>query len=86
MKAVVLYHSAPDVLETAPVHFPAHKARVDQFQTAGELLMVGTFGDVVKHGSMAIFASREGAEAFVAADPFVLEGVVTSYEIRDWNA
>jgi uncharacterized protein YciI len=86
MKAVVLYHSAPDVLKKAPIHFPAHKARVDQFETSGQLLMVGTFGDVVKQGSMAIFASREGAEAFVAADPFVLEGVVASYEIRDWNA
>jgi hypothetical protein len=25
------------------------------------------------------------AEAFVADDLFVLEGVVRSYEIRDWN-
>jgi uncharacterized protein YciI len=86
VKAVVLYHSAPDVLEKAPIHFPAHRARLDEFAASGKLLMVGTFGDPVKQGSMAIFDSREGAEAFVAADPFVLEGVVASYEIRDWNA
>src|SRR5689334_16236715 len=32
MKAVLLYHSTPDVLEKAPLHFAAHKARVDAFQ------------------------------------------------------
>jgi uncharacterized protein YciI len=25
------------------------------------------------------------AEAFVTEDPFVLEGVVRSWQIRDWN-
>lgn len=34
---------------------------------------------------MAIFRSREAAEAFVEQDPFVLEGLVKSYVIRDWN-
>jgi uncharacterized protein YciI len=34
---------------------------------------------------MAIFRSREAAEEFAAADPFVLEGVVRSYEVRGWN-
>lgn len=86
MKAVILYTSAPDVLETAPIHFPAHKARLDEFAARGELLMVGTFGDPVNQGSMAIFTDRAAAEAFVEGDPFVLHGVVASYEIRDWNA
>jgi len=29
--------------------------------------------------------TREAAEAFVKVDPFVLEGLVKSYVIRDWN-
>jgi uncharacterized protein YciI len=86
MKAVVLYTSADDVASKAPLHFPAHRARLDEFEARGELLMVGTFGDPQAQGSMAIFGSRDGAEAFVAGDPFVLNGVVASYEIRDWNA
>jgi uncharacterized protein YciI len=84
-RAVVLYASSPDVLELAPVHFPAHKARLDEFAAAGTLVGVGTFGDPVTQGSMAIFTSRAAAEAFVAEDPFVLNGVVASYEIRDWD-
>jgi uncharacterized protein len=34
---------------------------------------------------MGIFATRAAAEAFVRGDPFVLEGVVRRWEIRDWN-
>jgi uncharacterized protein YciI len=86
MKAVVLYESADDVLTRAPAHFPAHRARLDEFEAAGTLLLVGTFGDPQGQGSMAIFTTREAAEAFVAGDPFVREGVVRSYEIRDWDA
>jgi uncharacterized protein YciI len=47
--------------------------------------MVGTFGDPQEEGSMAIFRTREAAEEFVAGDPFVRNGVVRGYEIRDWN-
>ena len=86
MKAVVFYESADDVASKAPAHFPAHRARLDEFEARGELLMVGTFADPQTQGSMAIFNSRAGAEEFVREDPFVLNGVVRSYEIRDWNA
>ena len=37
------------------------------------------------HWARAIFASREGAEEFIAGDPFVLEGVVRSWQIREWS-
>jgi uncharacterized protein YciI len=84
-RAVVLYTSAPDVLTKAPAHFPAHKARLDEFHARGELLLVGTFGDPQAQGSMAIFTTRAAAEAFVADDPFVVNGVVSAHELRDWN-
>jgi uncharacterized protein len=73
------------VMSKAPAHFPAHSARIAEFHERGDLLMVGTFGDPQTQGSMAIFASREAAEEFVRDDPFVINGVVRSYEIREWN-
>jgi len=85
MRYVVLYESAPDVASKAPPHFPAHKARLDEFHARGELLLVGTFGDPQNEGSMAIFATREGAEEFVKDDPFVLNGVVAKWHLREWN-
>jgi hypothetical protein len=36
-------------------------------------------------GNMAIFRTRASAEAFVAQDPFVLEGLVKSVVIREWH-
>ena len=85
MKYVLFYSPAEDVLAKAPRHFPEHQNRIGEFHTRGDILMVGTFGDPVNQGSMAIFPTREAAEAFVAGDPFVLEGVVRSYEIREWD-
>jgi len=73
------------VASRAPAQFPAHKARLDEFHARGDLLMVGTFGDPQTQGSMAIFRTREAAEEFAREDPFVLNGVVARYEIRDWD-
>jgi uncharacterized protein YciI len=85
VKYVVFYTSADDVRAKAPAHFPAHRRRLDDFHARGDLLMVGTFGDPQEQGSMAIFRTRSSAEEFVAGDPFVRNGVVSRYEIRDWD-
>jgi uncharacterized protein len=85
MKYVLLYESAQDVATNAPPHFPAHKARLDAFHARGDLLMVGTFGDPQTQGSMSVFASRAAAEEFAQGDPFVLNGVVKGWEVRDWD-
>lgn len=85
MKYVMFYESADDVASKAPAHFPAHAARLDEFHKAGTLLMVGTFGDPQEEGSMSIFTTREAAEEFAKGDPFVLNGVVRNWYIREWN-
>jgi uncharacterized protein YciI len=84
-KYVLLYESGDDVQTRAPQHLPAHSARIGEFQQRGDILMVGTFGDPQREGSMAIFPTREAAEAFVAEDPFVLHGVVRGWQLRTWN-
>ncbi len=85
MKYVVFYDSADDVGSKAPAHFPAHSARLQEFHARGTLLLVGTFGSPQEEGSMAVFSSREAAEEFVKGDPFVLNGVVRDWHIREWN-
>jgi len=82
---VLLYTSADDVVSRAPAHFPAHRARLDEFHGRGVLLAVGTFGDPQEQGSMAIFTTREAADEFARDDPFVLGGVVSAWEVREWN-
>ena len=41
MKYLMTYHAAPDFLPKAREHGPAHRARLHEFQTRGELLMAG---------------------------------------------
>jgi uncharacterized protein YciI len=84
-KYVVLYESADDVRSKAPAHFAAHRARWREFADRGELLMIGTFANPQEEGSMGIFTTREAAEAFVTGDPFVLNGVVKNWLIREWH-
>ncbi len=82
---VLFYESADDVATKAPPVFPAHRARLQAYKAQGELLLVGTFADPQADGSMAVFATREGAEAFAAGDPFVIEGVVRSWTVKEWR-
>ena len=85
MKYVLFYESADDVLSKAPAHFAAHSARADDFHARGTLLMLGTFANPQDEGAMAIFTTRDAAEEFVEGDPFVVNGVVRSWHIREWN-
>jgi len=32
-----------------------------------------------------VFGTRQAAEEFAAGDPFVLNGVVSGWTIREWN-
>ncbi len=84
MKYVLLYESADDVLAKAPAHFAAHSARGDEFHERGTLLLYGPFGDP-REGAMAVFTTREAAEEFAKGDPFVLNGVVRSWQVREWD-
>src|SRR5690242_12872802 len=85
---VLLYFSGPDGRARVPEVFPAHHAYTVDFQTArpGELLLTGPFAEPIEGqpGAMNVFTSRAAAEDFVAADPFVTEGVVASWSVRTW--
>ena len=82
MKAVVIGEPSGKSMEEIMKVYPRHKAVVDTFVDRGEVIGIGPFAD---RGNMAIFRTREAAEAFVREDPFALEGLVKSYTIRDWN-
>jgi len=82
MKAVVIGESSGASMEAIMAVYPHHKAVVDTFINIGEVIGIGPFTD---RGNMAIFKTREAAEAFVKQDPFILEGLVKSFVIRDWN-
>lgn len=85
MKYVLLYESAEDVAERAPLQAAAHSRHWHPFRERGELLLIGPFGDPQSQGAMAVFTTREAAEEFARNDPFVVNGVVRSWEVREWD-
>jgi uncharacterized protein len=85
VKYVLFYESAPDVLEKAPLHQAEHGRYMREVQARGDLLMTGPFGNPVEEGAMSIFTSRAAAEECAKSDPFVLNGVVARWYVRDWD-
>ena len=82
MKAVVIGEPSGATMEQIMRVYPRHKVVVDRFVSRGDVIGIGPFADL---GNMGIFRTRAAAEAFVAEDPFILEGLVKSYVIHDWN-
>ena len=82
MKAVIIGEPSGASREAIMAVYPRHKAVVDAFKARGEVIGIGPFADL---GNMAIFRTREAAEEFAKQDPFILEGLIKSFVIRDWN-
>jgi len=82
MKTFVIGEPSGASMDAIMTVFPRHKAVVDRFKARGEVVGIGPFADL---GNMAIFRTRDAAEAFVKEDPFILEGIVKSVAVRDWN-
>ena len=82
MKAVVIGEPSGASREAIMAVYPRHKAIVDKFIARGGVLGIGPF---TGGGNMAIFTTRAEAEAFSREDPFILEGLVKSFAIRDWG-
>jgi uncharacterized protein YciI len=82
MKAIVIGKGSGAGMEAIMAVYPRHKIVVEAFIARGDVIGIGPFKDA--GGNLAIFRSREAAEAFVKQDPFILEGLIASYEIREW--
>jgi len=82
VKTVVIGTSSGKSMDEIMAVYPRHKIVVDAFIERGEVIGIGPFDN---GGNLAIFRTRAAAEEFARTDPFVLEGLVASYEVRDWN-
>ena len=83
MKYVIYYGPANDIGKARAL-FAEHRATWDKYRKDGTLLMIGPFSNP-DDGAMGVFTTREAAHAFIDEDPFVTEGVVSSWRISEWN-
>ena len=84
---LLLFYDVVDdyVKRRAPLR-DEHLALARAAHERGELVMAGAFDDPAD-GAVFVFATDDRAvvEAFVQADPYVREGLVTNHRIRKWN-
>jgi uncharacterized protein YciI len=62
-----------------------HLANIKRWKDEGRLVMGGALGDP-PHGALIVFSVDDAAdiEEFVAADPYVANGVVTDHRVEPW--
>ncbi|PWU23410.1 MAG: hypothetical protein C5B48_08630 [Candidatus Rokuibacteriota bacterium] len=82
MKAVIIGETSGAGREAIMAVYPRHKMVVDKFVARGVVIGIGPFTD---GGNMAIFKTRQEAEAFSKEDPFILEGLIKSFVIKEWR-
>ena len=81
------YPSIVEAMADAPEAIAAHKQRSQAWHEQGKLVMAGAFRDNPEGrlNSMGVLISREAAEEFAKGDPFVLNGKVIRWYVREWN-
>ena len=83
---VLFYDYAENVVEKRAPFRADHLALAREYVDRGEIEMAGAFADPVD-GAAFVFTvdDRSRVEAFVAADPYVANGLVPSWRIREWT-
>lgn len=82
---LLFYYLVPDYLERRPMFRSEHLRLAQSAVAHGELVLAGALADPA---DMAVLLFRgespEVARRFATADPYVREGLVVRWEVREW--
>jgi uncharacterized protein len=86
MHYLLFYDVSPDYIERRGEFRAEHLTLAWQAQARGELILAGALADPVD-GAVLLFRgeSADVVKRFVAADPYVRNGLVTSWRVRLWT-
>ena len=85
MHYMLFYETAPDYLERRSQFRQEHLTLAWQAHARGELILGGALADPID-GAVLLFQgdSPDVAARFAEADPYVLNGLVTRWQVRPW--
>ena len=85
MHYLLLYDVVSDYVERRAAFRDEHLALAWAAHARGELVLGGALADPVD-GAVLLFSADSSAvaEAFAAADPYVRNGLVTRWRVREW--
>jgi uncharacterized protein len=82
---VLFYDVVPDYLTRRAAYREEHLRLAQDAHRRGELLLGGALTDPADRALLVFRAAdRSVVEKFVQSDPYVVNGVVTRWEIRSW--
>lgn len=86
MYFALFYDYVPDYLERRPAYRQAHLAYAARAHQGGSLLLGGAF-DHPADGALLVFRAdnKFQVEEFAKNDPYVINGIATSWQVRDWT-
>jgi len=82
----LIYDVVPDFQTRRNEFRQEHLQFVREAHERGEVPLAGALGDPAD-GALIVFhsSSAAAAEAFAKRDPYVLNGLVTRWQVRPWN-
>ena len=83
---LLFYEVSSDYLERRPQYRADHLKLAWAAQERGEIVVAGAFADP-PDGAVLMFQGedRSVAERFAQADPYVANGLVTRWYVREWT-
>jgi len=83
---LLTYELVDDYLERRDALRSDHLALAQAAHERGDLLLAGALADPADRAVLVFQAEdRSVAEGFATADPYVREGLVTTWEVRPWT-
>jgi len=86
MYYILFYKTVDNYIERRAPFRSNHLDLVNEYHRAGALVMAGALADP-PDGAVLIFKGETPAAAheFVSRDPYVKNGLITEWSVRQWN-
>ena len=86
MHFILFYDYVPEYMDRRGEFRDDHLDYLKPYLERGELFLAGAFAAPADGAALVFRAdTREVAEAFARSDPYVLNGLVTSWRVREWT-
>jgi len=86
MYYILFYKTVDNYIERRTPFREDHLGLVQEYNSNGQLVMAGALAEPAD-GAVLIFRgdSPEVAHEFVSRDPYVKNGLITEWSVRQWN-
>ena len=82
---LLIYEVGPDFIQRRAAFRDEHLALAWKAADAGELVLAGALEEPTEQAFLLFRGSREAALRFAAADPYVKQGLVKAFRVKQWH-